>query len=768
MYRCFFILLVPLFFFSFTGYAQKEGNIWYFGRNAGIDFNVNPPKVLLDGKINTREGVATISDKKTGDLLFYTEGTKIWDRSQQVMPNGDGLMGDYSSTQSAVIVPHPENPTKYYVFTTAKDKGFRYSEVDMSLHNGMGDVIAGTKNTLLLSYSKSTEKVIATRHCNGKDYWVITHTLNDNAFCVYLVTAAGIQSPQIFHLGSVVHDGGWELASYLKFSPDGNILANVFGSPTASQLSSKVEFFDFNNRTGELTGPDLVLKPFIFPYGIEFSPDGNLVYISTLKGQSIFQYDLRASDIAATRIKIASSSHLSFGALQLGPDGKIYVSAEDGFNNGYGYLGVINNPGIIGKGCNYIPNGLYLGGRATLIGLPTFLGSIFYHPEDFEVKNTCYGSQTLFKISNTKNIDSVHWAFGDTDSSIAIAASHLYKKPGDYNVRLIIYYPCRSDTVNKVISICESRDKTVNAAICEGGSYLLPDGRKVSKSGDYVSHPKNECGCSMKITTHLKVNKSYHITVKDSICPEAVFKLPDGRTVNKPGTYTSEFQSENGCDSVIVTQLFIKKQIVTHLYDTICIGGVFTLPDGKIVDQSGRYKVVYNATNGCDSIVFYHLKVMYPPEVHLREDFCIVPGEAIKLQPAMGEWSTLWQNGSSLSSFEVRIPGLYWVKVTNRCGIDADTIRVTNDCLGRIFVPTAFTPNNDGQNDVFRILNIHGQHLIRFDIFDRWGKKVFHTTNIYEGWKGKEANLGSYIYYIKLRTVTDETKIIKGTVTLIR
>ncbi len=768
MYHRFFILLVPLFFFSLTGYAQKEGNIWYFGLGAGINFNVSPPEVLLDGKIYTREGVATISDKKTGQLLFYTEGTKIWDKNQQVMPNGSGLKGDYSSTQSAVIVPHPGNPAKYYVFTTAQNKGFRYSEVDMSLHNGMGDVIPGTKNKLLLPGSKSTEKVIATRHCNGKDYWVATHTSGDDAFYVYLITAAGIQSPHIYHVGSVIHAGGWEMTSYLKFSPDGNILANVFGSPDASQSPSKVEFFAFNNQTGVLTGPTLVLEPFIFPYGIEFSPDGNLVYISTLHGQSIFQYDLSASDVTSTRTEIASSSHLLFGALQLGPDGKIYVSSEDGFNNGYPYLGVINQPDVVGKGCDFVQDGFYLGGRETLIGLPTFLGSIFYHPEDFNVENVCYETPTRFDITNIKNIDSVYWSFGDGGSSKKIAASHLYGKPGNYDVQLIIYSPCRSDTVNKTVSICASKDKMVEDTICEGEPYLLPDGRKVTKSGEYVSLQKNACGCDIKIITRLQVNPSYHITVKDSICPGAAYKLPDGRMVNEPGVYTSKLQTIYGCDSVIVTQLFVKKYVVTHRYDTICTHETFTLPDGRAVNQTGLYKLVYNAKNGCDSLVLYHLKVIAPPAIHLGKDFCIVPGEVVKLQPTIRGGEPLWQDGSDLSAFEVRAPGIYWVKVDNSCGIAADTVVVTNDCLGRVFVPTAFTPNHDGQNDVFKILNVHGQRLIRFDIFDRWGKKVFHTNDIYEGWTGEGANLGSYVYYIKLHTLKDEIKIIKGAVTLIR
>src|ERR1700749_2004782 len=106
------ILLIMLFIFSIAIYAQKQGNIWFFGNHAGIDFNYTPPTVLLNGQTyftgyeQWNEGCSSISDS-SGSLLFYTNGVKIWDRTQQVMPNGDSLIGNISSTQSSIIVPKP-------------------------------------------------------------------------------------------------------------------------------------------------------------------------------------------------------------------------------------------------------------------------------------------------------------------------------------------------------------------------------------------------------------------------------------------------------------------------------------------------------------------------------------------------------------------------------------------------------------------------------------------------------------------------------------
>ena len=121
--------------------AQKQTNNWYFGKNAGITFNTNPPSALTDGQLDTWEGCASISDN-FGNLLFYTDGSTIYNKSHTVMPHGTGLMGDASSSQSAIIIPHPTSLNLFYVFTVpaSTTEGLRYSLIDMTLDGGLGDV----------------------------------------------------------------------------------------------------------------------------------------------------------------------------------------------------------------------------------------------------------------------------------------------------------------------------------------------------------------------------------------------------------------------------------------------------------------------------------------------------------------------------------------------------------------------------------------------------------------------------------------------------
>jgi hypothetical protein len=101
-------LFLLIIFTSLFGFSQGEANHWYFGNKAGLDFTSGTPVVDLNGQINTLEGCAVLSTP-SGQLLFYTDGVTVYDRNHQVMPNGTGLFGDSSTTQSATILQKPDS-----------------------------------------------------------------------------------------------------------------------------------------------------------------------------------------------------------------------------------------------------------------------------------------------------------------------------------------------------------------------------------------------------------------------------------------------------------------------------------------------------------------------------------------------------------------------------------------------------------------------------------------------------------------------------------
>ncbi len=363
------LLFLILIISSHQSFSQKDAYNWYFGRNAGITFlpNGGPPVALTNGNLYTEEGSASISDKD-GKLLFYTDGVKVWNASHRRMPNGYGLKGDVSSTHSALIIPLPGSKNTFYIFTVGNElrmNGFQYSIVDMEADGGKGDIV--TKNTMI--NSNSTERVAAVKHSNGTDIWVIMHEDNNAVFKSYLLTETGIDMKPVISTIGTPHDGlGGNIIGYMKVYPDGKKLA------VAIMWKNMVDFFDFNNCTGELSNPiSLQSNLFRKAYGIEFSPDGTKLYIAgtDMSQTSIYQVDLSAwtqDEIMNSVTEIGRYSNY-VGAMQLGPDGKIYVGKWDT------WLGIINDPNVKGVMCNYDNMGVNLLGKSCRYGLPTFVRS---------------------------------------------------------------------------------------------------------------------------------------------------------------------------------------------------------------------------------------------------------------------------------------------------------------------------------------------------------------------------------------------------------
>ena len=244
-------ILIIIFFLSIlVSHAQREANIWYFGQNAGLDFNSGSPIALTNGQLATDEGCATISNA-SGQLLFYTDGITVYNRNHTIMLNGTGLMGHPSSTQSATIVPKPGSSNLYYIFTTDNEhdpNGFRYSIVDMNLDNGIG-AVTSDKNVLV--YTPTIENLGITKHGNDQDYWIITHGWNSNNFISYQLTSTGLNlSPIITSIGQVITGGlnDFVAAGTIKISPSGSKLA-------FTSVSDIAQLFDFDNSTGVLNNP---------------------------------------------------------------------------------------------------------------------------------------------------------------------------------------------------------------------------------------------------------------------------------------------------------------------------------------------------------------------------------------------------------------------------------------------------------------------------------------------------------------------------------
>ena len=457
-----------LFILSLTSSGQNEADNWYFGDHAAVNFNTGSPVTLTGSSMRAEAGCAVISDEN-GHLLFYTNGIKIWNSIHDLMPNGDSLNGSQIVNQNSIIVPKPQSPGLHYLFTVnaAFDSiGLGYSLINMNLQGGLGDMVL--KNISL--QQNVIEKVTAVYHCNGEDIWVITHG-RDSSFYSFLITHNGIHEAVTSTGETMLHAD----IGYLKASPAGNLIALPVN--TGNIL---VELYRFNDRTGELTDPIRIFKKDdgVYAYGIEFSPDGKLLYISNGgKHYRLWQYDLGKDDVNEINnsgIIIAEGNNY---ALQLSADGKIYIAAVN-----RPYLSIINEPAIKGKECLYETDIIDLEGHNSLMGLPNFIQSYFYRP-DFSMEGSCYGDITQFFFAQDLSSDSLLWTFGDEssgedDHSNELSPFHSFSDTGSYHVRLIIYHCGKSDTAERDIRIYPMPyvDLGSDTAICNSCSLMLDAG----------------------------------------------------------------------------------------------------------------------------------------------------------------------------------------------------------------------------------------------------------------------------------------------------
>ncbi len=541
------LILIGFFLSMLVSHAQGEANIWYFGQNAGIDFNSGTPVALTNGQLVTDEGCATISNA-SGQLLFYTDGITVYNKNHVVMMNGNGLMGHPSSTQSATIVPKPGSNNLYYIFTTDNEhdpNGFRYSIVDMNLDGGNGAV---TSDKNILVYTPTIENLGITKHGNGQDYWIITHGWNSNSFIAYQLTATGLNlTPVITNIGAIITGGPTDFvaAGTIKISPSGSKLA-------FTSVSDIAQLFDFNNSTGVLSNEITLLTEGGDLYGAAFSPDESLLYVSNNFG-SIHQFNLNATNIPSSKITIHNSNIP--GQMQVGPDNKIYVAFGSRF-----YLGVINNPNVIGMGCNFQMDGFYLGGKKSKQGLPSFNQSFFFTPS-ITVNSNCVGEPSVFNFSTSQTVLSATWDFGDGTTSTAINPSHTYANAGTYNVSITVVTPFGTGTNTTPITIFPKpiiANTIISLKQCDDNN----DGFSAFNLTE-----ANE----LLVSSTIGLTFSYFETLTEAQSnsnPILNFTSYTNQNVSTDQVFI-RVQNSNGCFSVVTLNLFVSTTLIPATFQII-------------------------------------------------------------------------------------------------------------------------------------------------------------------------------------------------------
>ncbi len=706
------LMVFALVIFSFLippDLNAQQGNVWYFGRRAGLSFNSAPFTPLFDGQVNSLEGSSSICDEN-GDLLFYTDGETIVNRDHDPMLNGLGLKGHVSSFQSSVIVPQPGSKTIYYVFTTdalENDciRGYNYSIVDMSLDGGKGDVTV--KNMFL--NGPSTERLTVVKGADFKSYWVITNEWSSSIFKVYKIDCSGLNTtPVVSNVGLPLNEAVYCNIGTLRVSPDGKklIQTNAKGRGQAVPVNEYAQFFDFDNATGVITNPRTI--PLVndgYYFGAEFSPDSRFLYLVNTFSKSVHQFDVSSGNIATIigSKQILAAPVGTIAGVSMGPDQKLYISTTSP------YFHVINDPNNAGAACNLVLNQQYLGGRSSQLGVPNITSSFYANRAvDFQFQSTA-GCNGVIQFTASVQIPglTLNWDFGDGQTGSGMNPSHTYSNINtQYLVKLI--------GTDNTGCVYEAVSKKIIPA---GGEINAAFGATIDCEALEVAF--------LDSTTY--VSSNYQL----------IWDFGDGNTSNssnpfhtysQPGIYPVKLivNGAGGCISDTITKSI-------NLIKPLINAG----PDIQVISSS---PVQLKATGA----VQYHWEpatFLDNPEI---ANPIMIPRDDIT----------------------------YIVYGTGPTGcVASDTIKVSVNKTMVIEVPSGFVPGTNRNNFLRPLLRLV-DHINYFRVYNRWGQLMYETKEIGAGWDGTVNGVlqsaGAYTWMLEVQDINGKIVNKKGTTVLVR
>lgn len=762
--------------------AQPFARNWHFGNQSGLNFSTGAPQGQNVPGFQAFEGSSSISDSVTGNLLFYTNGENIWHGGGGFMANGTGLRGKQTASQNSLILPFPGQPSRYILFTlgaTYDTAGLSYSIIDMSLNGGQGGVVTGQKNINILPGNPPAlplaEKLTATRHCNGVDWWVMGHFIGTNAFFRIPVTGAGIgvivnQAIGAVHPAPVGANLGAN-KGYMRFSPDGTRLAVA----TAQRSNNVLQLFRFDKSNGQLSDP-ITLPTMGGEYAVAFSPDNGKLFVTSSRDSvqgtntryfnNVMAFDMLATNIPGSRVTVKSKLETvvgKYGAIQNASDGRMYVAQE--FRD---HLHSIVDPAGFGASNQFTDTILILPSGTSRLGLPNFVDDQFSKPftANFSFSFVCIGNPMQFRDSTLSNAISWQWDFDRANPGTATSTlrnpTHTYTTPGTYNVRLIADRGCGVlDTIEKPVTIGLNLPVDLGsdtAFICVGDTLNIGSNVGTATYQWFTGSPGSWLISPNDTTNTLRPSTSgwYRLTADNGACDgeDSIYVLINNTPVDVnlgndillcPGA-TVTIDAGNPGSTYLWSTGATSQTISVSVADTFWVTASFqgcTDTDTVIVfaDSLGRVNVM-NDTTLC-------------PEI----------GELLIDASAFGV-AFLWSTGSLDPVLTVEDTGTYSVIINTAAGcLVTDTILVSYSCPTQVLVPNAFTPNGDNLNDTFKPLLTAVDVGYEFLIYNRWGQRVYFTNNVADGWNGKvngtDAEEGYYSYVIRYFTNVERVFTIK-------
>jgi gliding motility-associated-like protein len=337
----------------------------------------------------------------------------------------------------------------------------------------------------------------------------------------------------------------------------------------------------------------------------------------------------------------------------------------------------------------------------------------------------------------TGNIKNIRWELGNGKSGSSQIINSYYPSSGSY--RILLETTSDSGCLDSFYNLIKVYPKPASA-------FLVNDSAQCLFQNDYIFTDNSFDSIGVNLY-QWNINGEQTQTAKAA---KYVFKTPGYKKITLVST------SLRGCRDTISRLVYVKPMpdpVFETLKTFYCeytgpysflprtAGGTFY---GKNI-QNNEYNPVilwldtikYVVTvNGCTDSSAQNTQVYPGPRVNLGNDTTLCKYEILELKVNSWQSQFVWDNGSTLDSRRVTKPGVYSVKVTNICGQKSDTVVVQyRDINCRFFLPTAFTPNEDGLNDRYKPIT-YGVDEMEYRIYNRWGEKIYEGVAGDAGWDG--------------------------------
>ncbi len=718
--------------------AQFQNYNWIFGTNAAITFDKvtkKPTASLLGNRPNYNlEGCAIANDPLTGKVLFYTDGTTLFNSTNAVMDGGDAIGGINNNTpaQAAAIAAFPDcQGKKFYIFVTTANHNstspaygvLSMTIVDMTLNNGLGKVIVKNK------YIKgdADEGMIIINNIAANKTWLVSHTPRSQKWFSCEVTA----DPN--YVGDSTN-----FKNFIVESPDKKVLNSTY-SIKYGKANGKIAFgnwtpqrrvntVDFDWNTGVISNfnyidtnafnalNDNTTSQIV---GVEWSPDGTKLYASTLNSLVVYQYDL--SDNNKRTVLNTDLTGGQAGAMKLGPDGIIYHRA----NLSNATVNAIKNPNVAGAACMYTKD--VLGGftDVTYYNFPEEADYIRYEPKVEASKLGLCSSEDIDLIVNEGT--AWLWNTGETTRNITVNATGIYTCMVSYPnscvvpaVITIIQNPTPVADAGSDISVPCGQSTTLNGAVSGGKAPFIyqwlgnaASGKTYSNvtAGTYVLMVTDSNGCVSLDT--IKVGNTGSTLDATIIMNRIACK-------GAPTQLTANVTGANGT----VSYLWSNGEITESINPTLNSDSVFTL----------------KVTDGAACTINTSLAVKLSPDAAASFEFSII-NQTVNFLGATGNGITswAWDFGDMTTSTEQNPQhtytklGTYAVTlvVTNSCGsstkkfsitVDGNNGGGTTDINNNPALAIAAYPNPFSQ--YFTLANTEGKNL-QVNVYDVIGKMMY-------------------------------------------